>query len=50
MQLGYSRKEFLNSCPREITALWDIHVKFNGWNKKAEEEEEVMTPDECPFL
>lgn len=35
--------------------LWQLHVKFNGWDKDEngeikEEYDKGITPDQCPFL
>lgn len=53
VHLGYSKEEFMKSCPKEVSALWDMHVKFNDWKVKEDREfkdNRVYTIDEVPWL
>jgi hypothetical protein len=56
--LNHSKEEFLKSCPKEISSLWKLHVKFNGWKFKKDDENNAkdgviykkMNIEDIPFL
>ncbi|UZW13192.1 hypothetical protein OSC52_15245 [Clostridium pasteurianum] len=56
VHLKYSKDEFMKSFPKEIDTLWDLHVKFNGWSPKDNNNsndaygDRVYSPDEIPWL